>query len=828
MPSPTFLFLGKPAGAGGQREALSFGPTANGGFSTAAWVDVDPAAGKGPLACAVVAGRARFAGVPGTLLLQPTAGGLDELGAVLGRDGGLLFVWRNLVPASVLARLGAGAADVQGGASLGTAGPGGDGGWLRAGFEVVLTPRGLDLADDLSFARLVELSAEASLTRRLDPATFYAALRDPAPLAGAHQGHPLLGALRRRSLVELRDEWDEPFAGAALVAEGGAPPVSVTPPAGARGVLVLAGNGAQVEIAVPGCVLTVLPSDETSQAVFRGALPAPSHLAVQAMFMAADPAPDDEPRQWFAPNTPPRARFSAGNRVTAIRDGVDVFRHYVDAIRTANAVGHRISLAGWFLDDSFPLVPGDATTTFHALATRAAEQGAEVRALLWEAMFLQNAAEVKRINELPGERGGAILDDDTLDVGSHHQKFLVVNGTQGRFAFAGGVDISPDRLDTPGHGAPGPFHDVQLKVEGPAVEDIRRTFADRWNHAQHPGRPPLPVEEEPPPPAGGAFVQIACTFPPRKRYPFAPEGALDPLAAFERAVRKAKRFIYLEDQYLTPYSGMGTYEAKHDLGLVGALREALGRIDYLVMVVPNHTDQPEGRRMRAQFLRALTDVAKEKVLTFFLERDPPCVPVAGEVAVCKRGPRSGMTGNPQEIYCHSKTWIVDDIVARVGSANCCRRSHTHDSELDVVVVDGAVDNGARAFARGLRMDLWQELLRLPDPSILEDHRRALAFFRDPPAGSLLRRYDDSAELVPNEIDRSATLLDDLVRHLGVKPERLSAKLHEQANLLAEAEGAASAAVRAVEGAAAKVLTDVADHLEYDPVVAWNVVDPDGR
>jgi phosphatidylserine/phosphatidylglycerophosphate/cardiolipin synthase-like enzyme len=798
MPTEIFAFLDSEDRGAGAREACAFGPQAGGGFSTALWVDVD----VGTESCAVVAGKTRAA-PDGALFLQPTSEALAELGAILGRDGGLLLVWRNLDPASVRERLGDGVRDVIGGDWLGS--PRAEqSGARRIGFEVVLTPYGLALADGLSFGRLIELANIDATTRRLDPATLYAALRDPAPLAEVHRDHPVLERITRRALLEVRDEWDEPFTRVVSVAVDGGPAIPMTPPADARGVLVIPGPAASMEVAVPGCVLAVLPSDEVSRATWRGALRAPSHVALQALYMADTPTNDEEPRHWFAPNTAPRHRFTAGNRVTAICDGVDVFRHYVDAIRTVNAPGHRLCLAGWFLDDHFPLVPGDLTTTFHALTTEAARAGAEVRALLWRAMLGQNAMEVERINALPGGRGGAVLDDDTLDIGSHHQKFLLVHGERGTFAFAGGVDVSPDRLDSCSHGAPGPFHDVQVKVEGPAVGDIRRTFVDRWNHALRPaGRPLLPVDDVPPAPAGSAFVQIACTFPPRKSYPFAPKGALDPLAAFERAVRKARRFIYLEDQYLTPYPGMGGFEAQHDLGLAAALREALQRIDYLVMVVPNHTDQPQGRRMRAQFWRVLSDVAPGKVFLFYLKRESPVTAAAYEVAACKRGPRSGMSENPDEIYCHSKTWIVDDIIARVGSANCNRRSYTHDSELDVVVVDGAIDNGARAFARRLRVDLWQELFRLPDPSLLEDHLRVLPLFRDPPPSSLLRRYDPSKELTPDLADRCSVAIGDIAAHLRLARERIAERL----------------------GIA---LDEVADDLVHDPVAAWTVVDPDGR
>jgi phosphatidylserine/phosphatidylglycerophosphate/cardiolipin synthase-like enzyme len=65
--------------------------------------------------------------------------------------------------------------------------------------------------------------------------------------------------------------------------------------------------------------------------------------------------------------------------------------------------------------------------------------------------------------------------------------------------------------------------------------------------------------------------------------------------------------------------------------------------------------------------------------------------------------------------------IVDDVWAMVGSDNLNRRSWSHDSELSIGVLDSELDarephdpaglgDGARAFARELRLRLWREHL----------------------------------------------------------------------------------------------------------------------
>ncbi len=76
-----------------------------------------------------------------------------------------------------------------------------------------------------------------------------------------------------------------------------------------------------------------------------------------------------------------------------------------------------------------------------------------------------------------------------------------------------------------------------------------------------------------------------------------------------------------------------------------------------------------------------------------------------------------------------------------------RRGYTHDSEMDAIMVDGALSNGARAFARNYRLDLWGEHLNMSgaNQALLEDHRYALDYWLNPPPGAHIRPYNHTAE-----------------------------------------------------------------------------------
>src|SRR5262249_46286480 len=92
--------------------------------------------------------------------------------------------------------------------------------------------------------------------------------------------------------------------------------------------------------------------------------------------------------------------------------------------------------------------------------------------------------------------------------------------------------------------------------------------------------------------------------------------------------------------------------------------------------------------------------------------------------------------------------IIDDICAKIGTTNVDRRSFSHDSEMDLVMVDGAVEEGARALALRLRLALWGEHLNLPRAKreCLKDYKLALSFWLSPPAGARICPYNVDTDI----------------------------------------------------------------------------------
>lgn len=225
---------------------------------------------------------------------------------------------------------------------------------------------------------------------------------------------------------------------------------------------------------------------------------------------------DQDWSRWFDQNL--SRKVYCGNEVEALVDGEESFKRMVEAIRTtgSNTGGdesHFIYMLNWYADLDFNVISG---INLIGLLSSSYRANVQKRAMFWDQLGTQNNRAVGQINKLGN--GAAILDNNTLNLGSHHQKILIVKGQKGLISFCGGVDPNPDRILAVNRQSGSPMHDVHCRIKGPAARELLTIFCDRWT--DHPDSADLDNKKgaliglgEPTPAAtGDKYVQIGCTF----------------------------------------------------------------------------------------------------------------------------------------------------------------------------------------------------------------------------------------------------------------------------------------------------------------------------
>ncbi len=495
-------------------------------------------------------------------------------------------------------------------------------------------------------------------------------------------------------------------------------------------------------------------------------------MPLQDWFLTADERdnPDSSVPTWVE-----------GNHAEPLPHGSTYFDRLVTEVE-ALGDGDHLFFTDWRGDPDERM--RDDGPTIRELFSSAAKRGVVVKGLIWRSHIdkLQYSAEENRhLGEAIEAAGGEVLLDQRVRRGgSHHQKLVVLrhpDAPERDIAFAGGIDLCHSRRDDAEHlgdpqtvtmaaayGERPPWHDLQLALRGPVVGALDQTFRERWTdptsldiaspiaylkdrlrHAdlradRLPPRPPDP------PPCGPHAVQVMRTYPAMKPgYDFARHGEQTIARGYSKAIQRARRLIYLEDQYL--------WSAEVAQLFADALR-ANPEL-HLVAVVPRHPDVdgkfalPPNKVGRAEAIALCREAGGDRVHVFDVENHE---------------------GTP--VYVHAKVCVVDDVWASVGSDNFNRRSWTHDSELSCAVLDETRDereprdpaglgDGARTYARDLRLLLWREHLDLPDDAEagLLDPDEAVATI-SAAAGRLQQWHRDGrtgprppGRLVPHEPER---------------------------------------------------------------------------
>ncbi|MEV4638882.1 phospholipase D-like domain-containing protein [Actinoplanes sp. NPDC049548] len=420
--------------------------------------------------------------------------------------------------------------------------------------------------------------------------------------------------------------------------------------------------------------------------------------------------------------------------------------------------------------------------TIAELFAAAAKRGVVVKGLLWRShldKLAYSEEENRTLSEDVEAAGGEVLLDQRVRRGgSHHQKIVILRhpGAPERdIAFSGGIDLCHSRRDDADHrgdpqavamaGAYGknpPWHDVQQALRGPVVGALDLSFRERWNDPtpldQHGPistvtdklrhadlrADRLPPQPPDPPECGPHDIQVLRTYPAmRPPYGFAKLGEQTVARGYTKAIKRARRLIYLEDQYLW---------SKEVAQLFADALNANSQL-HLIAVVPRHPDVdgrfslPPNQVGRAEAISLCRKAAPDRVHVFDVENHE---------------------GTP--VYVHAKVCVVDDVWASVGSDNFNRRSWTHDSELSCAVLDRTRDerkpldpaglgDGARVYARNLRLQLLREHLDRDSDDGLIDPEDTVRAVRE--AADTLRDWHRNGQrgprppgrLVPHETEQ---------------------------------------------------------------------------
>ncbi|CAN6311488.1 unnamed protein product [Urochloa humidicola] len=413
----------------------------------------------------------------------------------------------------------------------------------------------------------------------------------------------------------------------------------------------------------------------------------------------------------------------------------------------------------------------------------------------------------------PDASNSFVQGQTTFWMMSHHQKTVMVDaaamgndtGRRRRIvSFVGGIDLCKGRYDTQSHslfrtldtahkddfyqgnikgssrdkgGPREPWHDIHSKIEGPAAWDVLHNFEQRWRKQ---GRKDVlldltgmkdvivpPSQVVSPDDREAWNVQVfrsidasACSGFPKTPVEAAHSGLVsgkDHVTdrsiqdAYIHAIRRAKNFIYIENQYflgssfgwkpdgIKPEDIGALHLIPRELSLKVVSKIEAGEPFAVYNVIPMWPEGiPAGEQVQAMLdwqrrtiemmyydisiaLEAKNISADPKdYLSFFClgnremklsgEYEPKWHPfISADYASAQKARRS-------MIYVHSKMMIIDDEYIIVGSANINQRSM--DGGRDSEIAMGAYqpchlntnDEVARGQVHGFRMSLWYEHL----------------------------------------------------------------------------------------------------------------------
>lgn len=372
-------------------------------------------------------------------------------------------------------------------------------------------------------------------------------------------------------------------------------------------------------------------------------------------------------------------RVERADRAAFIVDGAEFFKAFREAVKQAQ---RSVLIIAWDIDSRVKLVregesdglPVELGDFLNSMVKR--NRKLDIHILDWD--FVMIFAPDREWLPLYKEKWNGhprlhfCLDDRHPTGACHHQKIVVVDD---QVAFAGGLDLTLGRWDTPQHApcdprrrdlesepVPQPYHDIQMMVSGPAAAALGDLARERWRHASGITLPAPRIQAEASywpaylaPAVENVDVAICRTVP---KYENQAE-----VREVERllidAIAAARDSIYIEAQYFTAHK------------ITDALAKRLKEEDgpEVAVLLPEHTvgwlSQTTMDVLRERSFRQLLKADHRNRLRLY----EPCIPGLDDECV----------------NVHSKVTIIDDELLRIGSANLNNRSMGLDTECDLVI-----------------------------------------------------------------------------------------------------------------------------------------------
>lgn len=452
--------------------------------------------------------------------------------------------------------------------------------------------------------------------------------------------------------------------------------------------------------------------------------------------------------RYLVPSSPDCPTFVDDTEWHPLLDGATYFPELYACLVEAGQ-GDTVFVAGLELDPDIDLLgradDDPDREPLGELLARIAARGADVRVLLasrviaasfpgsWLGGFRATAKNAHRMRRLrpkgsdpsapPPLAGRVLLDYSGAPLGSNHQKSVVVHVGGRLTAFVGGIDLSADRFDATPHdrltyaGERWGWHDIAVRLRGRGAERVWDALALRWQEATTlPSKrflyratelrrlnEPEVVPVPPPAPRGeqisnpGTSIRVLRSINDRKLYrvlrPRTPHkwdevpdhGVQEIFGTLVAAISAARRFIYLEDQYLEEAAGGVAAFELYPYLFAAAIRGVK------VVLVGSGTRDPDDPGWHPTPInRVVTTDLQTKLI------DPLPPQWRTNVAVYRI----------ENVTVHAKLVLIDDVFVSIGSANMFSRSMAGtDCEISVALATST------DLARDLRVQVWADHLR---------------------------------------------------------------------------------------------------------------------